>query len=115
MAIPDKMTRFAMEQIGIETMTKMLLLWLACVSCHFYSAIGVSAEQAAQTKALVRVIDINVGESQTVRLCNGKEVSVKLLDLQERRDPIREARVIIEINGLPAELRYSHRFVVMRY
>ena len=102
------MARFAKEQIGIETMTKILLLWLACVSGHFCSAIGVSAEQVVPTETLFRVVDINVGESQSVRLCNGKEATVKLLDLQERRDPIRnavrEARVVIEINGLPAEL-----------
>jgi murein DD-endopeptidase MepM/ murein hydrolase activator NlpD len=96
------------EQKEIEVMTKTLLLWLAYVSCHFFAASRGSAEQAGPTEALVRVIDMNVGESQTVQLCNGKEVSVKLIDLQERRDPIRdavrEARVMIEVDGLPAEL-----------
>ena len=40
---------------------------------------------------LVRVVDLSLGESTTVELCNGEQVEVKLVDLQETRDPIRQA------------------------
>jgi murein DD-endopeptidase MepM/ murein hydrolase activator NlpD len=40
---------------------------------------------------LVRVVDLDVGESQIVTLCNGKNVSVKLTGLNELRDPVRSA------------------------
>lgn len=51
---------------------------------------------AADTKPdavtpLVRVVDLNVGEASTVQLCDGEKVNVQLLDLQETRDPIRQA------------------------
>jgi murein DD-endopeptidase MepM/ murein hydrolase activator NlpD len=39
----------------------------------------------------MKVIDLNVGESQEVELANGKKVRVKLVDLQESRDELRSA------------------------
>ena len=66
-------------------------LWSTCTICCFSATVYAGSDQSTDTEALVRVIDLNVGESQSVRLCDGKEVSVKLLDLQERRDPIRQA------------------------
>ena len=42
-------------------------------------------------KPLVRVVDLKLSESTRVELGNGKRVEVKLLDLQETRDPIRQA------------------------
>ena len=38
---------------------------------------------------LVRVVDLNVGESQAVGLCDGSTATVKLLDLEETRDSVR--------------------------
>ena len=51
---------------------------------------------------LVRVTDLNVGESQTVELHDGSKTNMKLLDLKETRDNIRNAvrraAVTIEVN-----------------
>jgi len=46
---------------------------------------------APQMTPLVRVADLDVGESQTVELANGDSVVVKLLDLDEVRDSLRNA------------------------
>ena len=52
---------------------------------------------------LVRAVDLSIGESQTVTLADGKTATVKLLAVDERRDPIRsavrEAKVKVEVNG----------------
>ena len=52
---------------------------------------------------LVRVVDLNVGESAEVKLSNGTKATVKLLDLKETRDPFRDAvrlaQVRVEVNG----------------
>ncbi|MBT6846684.1 MAG: metalloendopeptidase, partial [Planctomycetaceae bacterium] len=57
---------------------------------------------------LVRVVDLMVGESVQVELCNGEHVQVKLLDLQETRDPIRQAirsaMVKVQVDGEIIEL-----------
>ncbi len=83
------------------------LLW-SHVICYFFAAVCAAADTSTDTSPLVRVVDLNVGESQVVRLCNGKDVTVKLLDLRESRDAIRdavrEARVKITIDGQPADL-----------
>lgn len=52
---------------------------------------------------LVRVADVNVGESQTIELHDGSRATIKLLDLTETRDNInnavRRAVVKVEVNG----------------
>lgn len=52
---------------------------------------------------LVRVVDLNLSESTSVELCNGQRVEVKLLGLQETRDPIRQAvrsaLVTVQVDG----------------
>jgi murein DD-endopeptidase MepM/ murein hydrolase activator NlpD len=52
---------------------------------------------------LVRVIELNIGESQQVELADRKKVTVKLLDLQEKRDglrsAVRQAHVTVEVDG----------------
>jgi murein DD-endopeptidase MepM/ murein hydrolase activator NlpD len=57
---------------------------------------------------LVRTVDLAIGESQSVTLANGKTATVKLLSLDEPRDPIRsgvrEPRVRVEVNGSSTEL-----------
>ena len=40
---------------------------------------------------LVRAVDLAVGESQSVALADGKTATVKLLGVDEARDPIRSA------------------------
>lgn len=50
-----------------------------------------------------KTIDLNVGDSQDVELADGKKVRVKLLDLQETRDPLRKAvraaQLKLEVGG----------------
>ncbi len=58
-------------------------------------------------KPLVRTIDLDVGQSATVKLHDGSTAEVKLLKLVEKRDDlrgaVREARVTVEVNGEKAE------------
>ena len=57
---------------------------------------------------LLRVVDLNLGETQDVELADGAKARVKLLALEEQCDPlrgaIREARVQVEVNGATATL-----------
>lgn len=57
----------------------------------------------------VRAIELNIGQSQEVELSSGKRVTVKLLDLQETRDSlrdaVREARVRVEVDGQSTWIR----------
>ena len=46
--------------------------------------------QPTQTP-LLRTVDLNIGESQTIKLHDGSEATVKLLDLKETRDDLRQA------------------------
>jgi murein DD-endopeptidase MepM/ murein hydrolase activator NlpD len=51
----------------------------------------------------LRTIDVKIGQAQEVQLSNGKKAMVRLLDLIETRDPlrnaVREARVLVDVNG----------------
>ncbi|NLS97130.1 MAG: PKD domain-containing protein [Planctomycetaceae bacterium] len=66
-------------------------------------ASSASARAADPIEPLLRTIDLNVGESQTVELCDGSSATVKLLALNESRDDIRgavrRADVVVEVNG----------------
>src|SRR6266446_9624178 len=57
---------------------------------------------------LLRVIDLNVGESKEVELANGSKVVVKLLDLRETRDDlrnaVRRAEVTVDVSGQKVSL-----------
>ncbi len=52
---------------------------------------------------LLRVVDLRVGQEATVELCDGTNARVKLLDLDEKRDSLRNAVrqgvVTVEVNG----------------
>ena len=73
------------------------ILFLGCLSPLW------SAPQQPTLSPLLRVVDLNVGETSEVALCDGTRVQVKLLDRQETRDSIRNAvriaRVQVEIDG----------------
>lgn len=62
-----------------------------------------AAEEQPALDPIVRVVDLNVGETTTVTLSNGEQVKVKLCDLKETRDPIRNAVrsaiVTVEVDG----------------
>ena len=61
-----------------------------------------------EIKPLVTVADLDVGESQSIELCDGSQATVKLLALKEDRDDIRNAvrraEVTVDINGKTVEL-----------
>lgn len=58
---------------------------------------------------LMRAVDLHVGEAATVELADGSAVAVKLLALDEVRDPIchavRHAEVVVDVAGHTAALR----------
>ncbi len=59
-----------------------------------------------------RVIDLNVGESREVELAGGKKVTVRLTDLKEDKDPLRQAvrsgRVKVSIDGTEVDLEATN-------
>ena len=67
-----------------------------------------AAQEQPALDPIVRVVDLNVGETTTVTLSNGEQVKVKLCDLKETRDPIRNAVrsaiVTVEVDGDTIEL-----------
>ena len=47
-------------------MTNTIWLWSTFIICCFSAAACVGADQAGETRALVRVIDLSIGESQAL-------------------------------------------------
>jgi murein DD-endopeptidase MepM/ murein hydrolase activator NlpD len=72
------------------------VLLLACLSGPFSCA-------AATIEPLVRVIDLDVGQTRQVALHDGAEATVTLVELTEKRDSVRnavrKAQVKVEVNG----------------
>ena len=77
---------------------------LVCFATTFCGA----AEETPSIKPLVRVVDLNVGDSVEVELCDGSRAVVKLLGLKEHRDEVcsalRQAEVTVEVNGQKGKL-----------
>lgn len=78
----------------------LVALFLTLISGPLLAA----GETQAQTiEPLLRAVDLRVGQQATVKLCDGSRATVKLLDLQEKRDSlrnaVRRARVTVEVNG----------------
>src|SRR5581483_3716138 len=69
---------------------------------------SLSPAQAATEEPLVRVVDLDVGETATVTFAMGQKATVRLVALEEQDDPIRhavrQARVKVEIDDQAAEL-----------
>lgn len=61
-----------------------------------------------QFEPLVRVVDLNIGQSADIELCDGSRATVKLIDLKETRDEVsfavRRAEVTVEVNGQRGKL-----------
>ena len=76
---------------------------LICFATTHCGADGPSA-----IEPLVRVVDLDVGESTKVMLCDGTLANVKLLELHETRDEVcgavRKATVTVEVNGTQGKL-----------
>src|SRR5262249_22660846 len=79
-----------------------LLLFFALVWARTIPAAAPAADAPARA-ALVRVVDLDIGEAQQLELADHSRVQVKLLRVEEERDPLRQAvrqgRVTVEVNG----------------
>lgn len=68
----------------------------------------IAADDSRPVEPLLRVVDLNVGDSADVTLSDGNPARVRLVDLAEERDSIRNAvrraRVTVEVNGKRAVL-----------
>ena len=62
-----------------------LLIWL------MVGATAAAASAQPTRTPLVRVVDLNIGESQEVELCDGRKATVKLAGLHETIDDVRSA------------------------
>jgi len=67
---------------------------------------------------LVRTVDLDIGETVTAELSNGKSVTIRLLHLEEIRDPIRQAvrsaKVTIEVDSRTVTLESGMYNLPMR-
>lgn len=67
------------------------------------SELSMASPPEPTLRPLVRVVDLDRGESTQVELADGSKATVKLIEVQETRDPIRDAvrraRVTVEVNG----------------
>lgn len=95
-----------MKQSHLRSVLYLSLLNVLCV-CLIATPLQ-AAEEKPAVEPIVRVVDLDVGESTTVTLSNGAQVKVKLQDLKETRDPIRQAIrsaiVTVEVDGETMEL-----------
>ncbi|MCA9157549.1 MAG: peptidoglycan DD-metalloendopeptidase family protein [Planctomycetales bacterium] len=78
-------------KINIESVKTIPRLLLMLAAYALSVGLPLYAVDVETHTPLVRVVDLSVGESTTVELCNGEKVDVKLVDLMETRDPIRQA------------------------
>ena len=80
---------------------RIIVLMLACFSAP-------SMLVAATFEPLVRVVDLDVGETRQVILHDGTKATVTLLELAEKRDAVRSAvrraQVRVKVNGQTASL-----------
>jgi PKD domain-containing protein/peptidase M23-like protein len=100
----------------MNSLTASMVASLFCgvvTSLVLSTAWGVEERVSAQVRAdglsqsvrlpIVRVVDLNVGDSQMVELHGGSKATVKLLEVEEIRDNVRSAvrigRVKVEVNG----------------
>lgn len=76
------------------------------------TGLDAASEPAPSIEPLFRTIDLNIGQQAEVKLCDGTSATVKLVALEERRDPVRdavrEARVTVEVNGKQATLASAY-------
>jgi murein DD-endopeptidase MepM/ murein hydrolase activator NlpD len=80
---------------------RITIFMLACLS-------GPCACAAAIIEPLVRVIDLDVGQTRQVTLHDGAKATVTLLELTEKRDSVRnavrKAQVKVQVNGQTTSL-----------
>lgn len=79
-----------------------LVIMIGLLSGTSFESVVLGGSSRPAHKPLVRVADVNVGESQIVELHDGSQATIKLLDLKETRDnvnnAVRRAVVTVEVN-----------------
>ena len=82
------------------------LAWSGMESWQTAHAQQATATANATTR--LRTVDLDVGETSEVVLCDGSRATIKLVDLKETRDSLRDAvrraEVAIEVNGQRQQL-----------
>jgi CubicO group peptidase (beta-lactamase class C family)/murein DD-endopeptidase MepM/ murein hydrolase activator NlpD len=88
--------------------TVLMALIVVGVGARAASAQATSQQTRAEglpaaINPLVRTVDLSIGEVQEVELADGSKARVKLINVQETRDrvrnAVREAKVTVEVNG----------------
>ena len=68
-----------------------------------FSAVSCAENAPARIDPLIRVVDLKIGESVDVTLCDGSHTKVKLIGVKETRDKVcfavRRAEVKVEVDG----------------
>jgi hypothetical protein len=76
---------------------------IIAVAVLLLESLAVAQPRAHTLTPPVRTVDLNVGESSDVELADGSRARVKLLELREVRDElrnaVRRAEVVVEVNG----------------
>ena len=74
-----------MREVNVKTqLDVMLMVILPCLATITCTA----AEVPAAIDPLVRVVDLTIGESADVALCDGSLAKVKLIDVKETHDAV---------------------------
>src|SRR2546422_10996593 len=92
---------------GMTNVQDLKAAFICCIALGAFLGLFGQALHAADPSpprtTLLRAVDLDVNETQEVVLGDRTRVRVKLLSVDETRDPmrdaVREARVKIEING----------------
>jgi murein DD-endopeptidase MepM/ murein hydrolase activator NlpD len=79
------------------------LLGVSALALTMSTLSAVAKEATAAIEPLMRVVDLQVGQQQQVKLPGGRTCTVKLLGVEETRDDLRnalrQARATVEVNG----------------
>ena len=79
-----------------------------CLVILLFASFVFGADSNPKITPLVRVVDLSIGETLTVKLSDGSSAIVELKSLEEKRDSlrdaIREARVEVVVNGKAVSL-----------
>jgi murein DD-endopeptidase MepM/ murein hydrolase activator NlpD len=78
-----------------------------------------AAEKPEPRSPLFRVVDLNRGETAQVLLSDGKKVGVRLVEVEESRDPLRSAvrtvRVTVEMDGQRVTLNSGNYHLPVKF
>ena len=98
--MPIRDLDLARKNVTENIMPRRFFFATCCALLPLFPAAALCADPPPTVLPLMRTVDINIGESAAVELSDGRNVVVKLLDLQETRDPIREAvrRAVVRVD-----------------